>query len=184
MDKLRDLPQFMTNNKFKLSHRYITSIHVDTFILTSHVENLDLSHNWLDVDCQENYCPLFPIGVLTPLINLKVLNLSNNYLRSILLTDGEVFKGLKHLIKLNLGYNKLNAINKNFFRHLSKLITVNLEHNQFVNLPMDSFSSLQYLYNFDLSHNKLSQNQIEQFNREAEERAKNIGKFMFLLIPR
>nr|XP_022913358.1 immunoglobulin domain and leucine-rich repeat-containing protein 2 [Onthophagus taurus] len=148
-NKINDLPRHVFSNLF-LTH-------------------LDLSHNELRV---------MPFQVFHPLRDLKILDISYNYIVTILdhffkfnkyieelyLNNNKIAKltsnaleDLSDLKRLDLSNNSLTSIAKGLFDSLNKLEYLNLAGNPIVNLASGTFRSLQSLTHLNLSDNKLKQ---------------------------
>lgn len=93
---------------------------------------------------------------------LTTLDMSHNNITKI---DNErTFENVKHLIELDLSWNRISAISSDAFHKLSKLKRLDLSHNQLNNLPSNLFVGPSVLEVLILSNNvRLN----EQFGQQA-----------------
>lgn len=87
-------------------------------------------------------------------MNLKSLNLNNNYIHSL---NKTVFSGLKSLKKLDLSYNVLHMLDEELFDDLENLEILNLSMNAIITIPLGAFKNLKKLKTLDLTANELVQ---------------------------
>ncbi|XP_070316120.1 toll-like receptor 3 isoform X4 [Odocoileus virginianus] len=96
-----------------------------------------------------------------PLLNLVILDLSNNNIANI---NDELLKGLEKLEILDLQHNNLARLWKHanpggpvqFLKGLSRLHILNLESNGFDEIPVEAFKDLRELKSIDLGMNNLN----------------------------
>ncbi|EAT46215.1 AAEL002583-PA [Aedes aegypti] len=113
------------------------------------LQNLDLS---------DNNIRALPDGFLCPLTNLKVLNLTNNRIRSTesLGLAGKTCSGGSEIQTLNLSYNEIMRIPENWgVSRLRRLQHLNLEYNNITELHGDALAGLSSLRTLNLSYNHL-----------------------------
>lgn len=128
-----------------LSNNKLVALPPDLFQSPRRVEQIILQNNVLTV--------LAP-GLFEGLDALKVLDLSRNELTSMYIKR-DSFAGLKELVILNLGFNRLSKIDHHVFRNLYKLKSLNLQHNSIEMINDNVFSDLKELQVLSLSYNKL-----------------------------
>ncbi|XP_067276252.1 leucine-rich repeat-containing protein 4.2 [Pseudorasbora parva] len=95
-------------------------------------------------------CNLREMPVLTPLVGLEELEMSENYFPEI--KPGS-FRGLKSLKKLWIMNSRITTIERNAFDDVTALVELNLAHNNLSSLPHDLFAPLSYLVELHLHHN-------------------------------
>ncbi|KAK3548397.1 hypothetical protein QTP70_012638 [Hemibagrus guttatus] len=95
-------------------------------------------------------CNLREMPVLTPLVGLEELEMSENYFPDI--KPGS-FRGLKSLKKLWIMNSKITTMERNAFDDVTALVELNLAHNNLSSLPHDLFAPLSYLVELHLHHN-------------------------------
>ncbi|KAK3097802.1 hypothetical protein FSP39_013340 [Pinctada imbricata] len=88
------------------------------------------------------------------LMNLEILDLSNNNLHSV---SESVFRFLRRLRYLNLGHNHLVRFDDFVFDHLTSLEVLDLSYNDFFIMPDVPFKNLVNLRIFNISYNKLTE---------------------------
>ncbi|TFK04012.1 putative transporter SVOPL [Platysternon megacephalum] len=102
----------------------------------------------------------FPWDKTERLKSLEFLDLSNNALE-MLVTDGDFSRmnltKLTNLTTLNLSYNKIRSLHKEFFSNVSSLHFLNLNHNKIKMIDESSFPNtlLKSLQHLDVSSNPL-----------------------------
>ncbi|XP_018320781.1 leucine-rich repeat neuronal protein 3-like [Agrilus planipennis] len=122
------------------------------------ITNLFEDYYWMDKTTNISYSiaalnlssnDLGDIKKIFPKSNLTVLDLSNNYIRSL---DDQVFTNLEMMEILILSYNEIEHLNPNTFRGiridgddypLESLKKLYLDHNKLHTLPQDVFEHLQ-----------------------------------------
>lgn len=161
--------QNYTNLKhMNLSHNKIDDLPRNVFVNLS-LEKLCLSHNLLHA---------IPFQVFAPMEHLETLDLSNNfivtildhffkfnkYIEVLLLNDNRIAKltsnalaDLSDLKWLDLSNNSLTSISKGLFDSLNKLEYLNLANNPISNMASGIFRGLSSLTHLNLSGNKLKQ---------------------------
>ncbi|XP_060564886.1 toll-like receptor 4 isoform X2 [Ruditapes philippinarum] len=127
------------------------------------LEYLDLSEN-LPV-LIERIFEIFP-----HIPNLKVLNVSRNYLGYPLYDGPSIIGQLKHLRTLDLSDNKIIRLSPNIFNNLTKLEKLYLSHNKISNITFD-LSHSKNLHYIDLGYNNL-----ESINQATRDTLDNISK--------
>ncbi|XP_015126980.1 chaoptin [Diachasma alloeum] len=181
-----------------LRGNYLTAVHPGTFALL-HLETLNLRDNRLEtlrkqafhgapslqiLDLSGNILSQLSTGQFRNLKNLRILNLSNNRIRSL---PRDIFEGTR-VESLDLSGNRINIIpsqafleigytlrdlnlGENFVEHLdattfptSQLNSLNLASNRLTILPDNSFVSLSKLLSLNLSANHLQANFKELFH--------------------
>ncbi|XP_017320654.1 leucine-rich repeat-containing protein 4.2 [Ictalurus punctatus] len=95
-------------------------------------------------------CNLREMPVLSPLVGLEELEMSENYFPDI--KPGS-FRGLKSLKKLWIMNSKITTMERNAFDDVTALVELNLAHNNLSSLPHDLFAPLSYLVELHLHHN-------------------------------
>ncbi|XP_066561310.1 leucine-rich repeat-containing protein 4-like [Amia ocellicauda] len=95
-------------------------------------------------------CKIRDMPILTPLVGLEELEISENHFPEI--KPGS-FQGLKSLKKLWIMNSQINLIERNAFDDLTALVELNLAHNNLTSLPHDLFAPLRYLVELHLHHN-------------------------------
>ncbi|MBN3322889.1 LRRC4 protein, partial [Atractosteus spatula] len=95
-------------------------------------------------------CNIRDMPILTPLVGLEELEISENHFPEI--KPGS-FQGLKSLKKLWIMNSQINLIERNAFDDLTALVELNLAHNNLTSLPHDLFAPLRYLVELHLHHN-------------------------------
>ncbi|XP_030646567.1 leucine-rich repeat-containing protein 4.2 [Chanos chanos] len=95
-------------------------------------------------------CNLREMPVLSPLVGLEELEISENYFPE--LKPG-AFRGLKSLKKLWIMNSRITTIERNAFDDVTALVELNLAHNNLSSLPHDLFGPLSYLVELHLHHN-------------------------------
>lgn len=128
------------------------------------IENLDLSHNFLEVveseslplqdsliilSIRNNNLTHIEHGSLSP--SLQSLNLDHNRLRYI---ENEVLENLLSLKELTLSHNNFNVIPK--ISHLKKLVVFDISYNAISTLKEDTFKNMDDLKLVDFSNNRIS----------------------------
>ncbi|CAA2995506.1 LRR receptor-like serine threonine- kinase GSO1 [Olea europaea subsp. europaea] len=97
------------------------------------------------------------VSLFSPFKEIRILDLSENYLRSSANTTG--FIKLVHLKRLNLAFNWFNNGNFKSLSALKQLKFLNLSQNNFGRLlPVQDLSALWNLEILDLSYNKFKGN--------------------------
>ncbi|KAK3101375.1 hypothetical protein FSP39_003089 [Pinctada imbricata] len=109
------------------------------------------------LDLSDNFCSDVSFEFFDDMHRLRVLNISNNFLGYSLQDDrqGNVFKNLTILKKLNLASNKIQILPKLIFRNLHSLEVLNLSQNLLRNLEFE-FIHMRKLRVLDISNNQLS----------------------------
>uniref|UniRef100_A0A674IQ98 TIR domain-containing protein n=1 Tax=Terrapene triunguis TaxID=2587831 RepID=A0A674IQ98_9SAUR len=125
---------------------------------------LDISfNNWTsfqNLSIAYNNLYDFPWDKTERLKSLEFLDLSNNALE-MLVTDGDFSRmnltKLTNLTTLNLSYNKIRSLHKEFFSNVSSLHFLNLNHNKIKMIDESSFPNtlLKSLQHLDVSSNPL-----------------------------
>ncbi|KAK1785028.1 hypothetical protein P4O66_018460, partial [Electrophorus voltai] len=95
-------------------------------------------------------CNLREVPVLSPLVGLEELEMSENYFPEI--KPGS-FRGLKSLKKLWIMNSRITTMERNAFDDVTALVELNLAHNNLSSLPHDLFTPLCYLVELHLHHN-------------------------------
>ncbi|XP_028814146.1 leucine-rich repeat-containing protein 4.2 [Denticeps clupeoides] len=95
-------------------------------------------------------CNLREMPILSPLVGLEELEVSENYFPEI--KPGS-FQGLKALKKLWIMNSRISTIERNAFDDVTALVELNLAHNNLSSLPHDLFTPLSYLVELHLHHN-------------------------------
>ncbi|KAI7802249.1 leucine-rich repeat-containing protein 4.2 [Triplophysa rosa] len=95
-------------------------------------------------------CNLREMPILSPLVGLEELEMSENYFPEI--KPGS-FRGLKSLKKLWIMNSRITTIERNAFDDVTALVELNLAHNNLSSLPHDLFATLSYLVELHLHHN-------------------------------
>ena len=135
----------------------------------SSLHTLDLSGNKLVALPQDAFLPTpklmyfraanNSLSVLAPglfrgLQHLVELDLSYNDLRSEWLTESS-FQGLIRLMALDLSHNKIDSLNVQVLQDMYSVQVLVLSHNTLTEIPPNAFSSCVNLHRLDLSHNKI-----------------------------
>nr|ANG08893.1 toll family protein LongTollA [Parhyale hawaiensis] len=94
-------------------------------------------------------------GLFRGLQHLVELDLSHNELKAEWLTESS-FQGLIRLIVLNLSHNKIDTLDVQVLRDMYSVQVLILSHNHLTEIPPAAFSSCVNLHTLDLSHNKLN----------------------------
>ncbi|KAJ8245496.1 hypothetical protein GJAV_G00271350 [Gymnothorax javanicus] len=95
-------------------------------------------------------CNIKEMPILTPLVGLEELEISENHFPEI--KPGS-FRGLKSLRKLWIMNSQITTIERNAFDDVTALVELNLAHNNLSSLPHDLFAPLRYLVELHLHHN-------------------------------
>ncbi|KAG7454308.1 hypothetical protein MATL_G00258270 [Megalops atlanticus] len=95
-------------------------------------------------------CNIREMPVLTPLVGLEELEISENHFPEI--KPGS-FRGLRSLKKLWIMNSQISLIERNAFDDVTALVELNLAHNNLSSLPHDLFAPLRYLVELHLHHN-------------------------------
>ncbi|KAG9335228.1 hypothetical protein JZ751_005584 [Albula glossodonta] len=95
-------------------------------------------------------CNIKEMPILTPLVGLEELEISENHFPEI--KPGS-FRGLKSLKKLWIMNSQISLIERNAFDDVTALVELNLAHNNLSSLPHDLFAPLRYLVELHLHHN-------------------------------
>jgi Leucine-rich repeat (LRR) protein len=157
-----------------LSQNRLISIEENSFTFLKKLKHLNLSQNKLDLESEFNNISFFNEQFLLEnldlgfneikyldsnltfknLNSLKVLNLTNNKLKSV---DLFLFGFMSKLSELNLAYNNLSFINEKYFFNLKNLKMLILSFNQinstdFLKSNQSDLNNLEMLY---LDHNKI-----------------------------
>ncbi|KAG9334950.1 hypothetical protein JZ751_006272 [Albula glossodonta] len=98
-------------------------------------------------------CKLREVPVLSPLVGLEELEVSENHFP--IVRPGS-FRGLKTLKKLWIMNSQVSLIERNAFDDVAGLVELNLAHNNLSSLPHDLFASLRGLVELHLHHNPWS----------------------------
>ena len=80
--------------------------------------------------------------------------------------DKETFKGLKHLVTIDLDSNKITKLEKETFNGLVKLKSIDLDNNQITQLDVNTFRGLKQLSKIFIYNNRFKCNKLE-LNTEA-----------------
>ncbi len=128
-----------------LSYNLLYKIDYRIFHGLDRVESLLLHHNQLYGALQHD--------LFRKLRRLQTLDLSHNYIRTLL---RYTFYGLGHLKHLNLSHNELQYIARRCFSNAEFLEEIRLDHNQMSSLNRSSFQWLPYMRFVDLSSNRLT----------------------------
>ena len=130
---------------FDMSNNMITQIDENLFGNLSRLIKLNFSNNKLQT---------FPSSIRN-MINLQELYLDKNELRNI----PNELTFLKYLKKLNIGWNKIQIIQPNFFNNLISLEELYCNNNLITNIQYSNnysaFDSIQNLKTLDISFNQL-----------------------------
>ncbi|CAM9967349.1 unnamed protein product [Lampetra fluviatilis] len=113
------------------------------FPLPSSLQQLKLAHNRI---------ARLPGAAFNKLPNLLLLDLSSNQIEDGALS-GEIFRGLKGLIQLNLYKNKITKMPPQLPRGLYQLF---LERNSIAEIPESYFDKLDHIFSIRLTFNKLT----------------------------
>ncbi|KAJ8394365.1 hypothetical protein AAFF_G00047720 [Aldrovandia affinis] len=95
-------------------------------------------------------CNIREMPILTPLVGLEELEISENHFPEI---KPGCFRGLKSLKKLWIMNSQISLIERNAFDDVASLVELNLAHNNLSSLPHDLFAPLRYLVELHLHHN-------------------------------
>lgn len=155
-------------NYMNLSNNKINDLPRNVFVNLS-LEYLGLSHNKLHV---------IPFQVFAPMQQLRLLDISYNYIVTILdhffkfnkrievllLNNNRIEKltsnalaDLTDMKELDLSSNSLRTVSKGLFDSLNNLQYLSLANNPIINIPSGTFRGLQSLMYLDISGNRLKQ---------------------------
>ncbi|KAJ8401412.1 hypothetical protein AAFF_G00386430 [Aldrovandia affinis] len=95
-------------------------------------------------------CSLRELPVLSPLVELEELEVSENHFPTI--RPGS-FKGLRALKKLWIMNSQVSLIERNAFDNVAALVELNLAHNNLSSLTHNLFAPLRHLVELHLHHN-------------------------------
>lgn len=149
------IPLLSTSNTSKLSYidisrdgyyRWIGPIRVNP--ISNNVMTLNLSHN---------QCNHINDSFFDNLSQLKILDISFNYLGAYFHQENNsehVFRGLKSLENIYLQYNKISYLPKNLLKYNKRLRNLVISNNAIDKWMLD-ISHLDRLTSIDCSHNKL-----------------------------
>ncbi|VDP31293.1 unnamed protein product [Soboliphyme baturini] len=90
------------------------------------------------------------MGLFEKLLNLKSLNLNNNYITRI---ESEAFHGAENMKELKLRNNLLTEINEKMLHGLSHLENLSLSNNEIKCIMDGTFDHLKYLKQLELDGN-------------------------------
>lgn len=144
---MRNITNFVFNYSssmisLDLSINLIELIESNAFAGLNNLLNLNLSWNVL-----EN----ITASVFRPLSRLQSLNLNRN---SLSVLSSHNFANLStSLLVLNISYNKINYLKRDWLSGLSTLIGLNLSFNSISSIESGSFDSLTSLASLDISNN-------------------------------
>ena len=131
------------------------------------------------LDLGRNFCTDVRISFFDSFPNLKTLLVSMNLLNLVISKDseGRLFKSLTKLEKLDLSYNRLEAIPKALLRSQTNLIMLNISKNLLSTLELDVSHMIQ-LQKLDLSNNSISTLSKSMMNdlKDAAVRTYKTGK--------
>uniref|UniRef100_A0A8C5GYI6 Uncharacterized protein n=1 Tax=Gouania willdenowi TaxID=441366 RepID=A0A8C5GYI6_GOUWI len=139
------VPHGIPNNSsfISLKNNFISSIRMD---LLHHLTSLHLSNNQLGHGSQS-----FPDGVLSPLFNLRTLNLSHNQLTSVPM-------GLPpSIIELYLKGNLIKQLHERTFIGMTKLEVLDFSGNKLTNDGLGNSLNVTHLESLNLEANQLEQ---------------------------
>ena len=138
---------YSRQNVIFFDYKNISNFNSDSFVNLTNLTDLDLGQNNMTCLLDEN--------LFKSLINLELLGIQDNQLRSL---NVNLFSTLTKLKSLYLGGNMFNetTFNENQFKGLTKLEGVYLGANKFTSLPANLFNNLTALATLDLGGNELT----------------------------
>ena len=160
MNKLEELKlhynsiQYISPNAFQnlkslkllnLGHNNLLRFPVESLRHLSSLEELFLNDNLLEE---------LPNNLFNILPNLRRLHLYKN--KIVLKETNKVFSSLDNLVYLDLSYNKIRCISRQYFENLRKLKWLYLNDNEIKKVSNDAFESLVDLKELTLSNNKIT----------------------------
>jgi len=138
-----------------LSRNVIAYIEPRAFYDLVNLTSLDLSHNRITSDILKPtiFEGRYNSGLYEPLLDLRVLRLSNNEIHTL---DSDIFGHLSFLQELYINDNPMQKIDRNAEIALVKVSTLkilDMSGLELLKLPEDLFHSIQTLEYIDLSRN-------------------------------
>lgn len=130
-----------------LSFNRILKLYEDSLAGLHNLRFLDLNGN-----LQQRYCSslTLPRNVFKHLVNLTLLDLSHNNIRSI---HQYTFNGLVDLQHLKFNSNELGKIPNGTFQYTQNLVILELVHNSIYNVTKEMFTGLGNLHHLYLNGN-------------------------------
>lgn len=180
-NKIKALPDRMFSTSCQnlqvldVQHNLIQDVGRYTLTGATSLQSVDFSGNLLEQ---------LPMGFFANLRRLRIVNLSNNRIRSISndIFDGTVIEtlGIAHnyltkfpsslssisstLINLDVSHNQIDHLDAVMLSYTPNLVSLNLAHNKLTLLSDNVFSYLNGLVSLDLSYNAIRANFKELFH--------------------
>ncbi|CAG2118893.1 unnamed protein product, partial [Medioppia subpectinata] len=134
-------------HRIDLSNNQLQTIPGRTFRESEELKELHLRNNSLTV---------LPAGLFSGLSKLLILDVSHNLIGSEWIFP-ETFADLIRVVVLDLGHNRLRAVNASTFQNQYSLQILYLNHNEIDLIGDNSFASLYNLHTLVLRQNRLKQ---------------------------
>ncbi|XP_050498519.1 chaoptin isoform X1 [Diabrotica virgifera virgifera] len=155
--------------RLNLKGNKISSISLETFQNLPELEDLDMSYNKIKTF---EFTMFDQVGTLS----IFCVNISHNSLTELLVNVPSTFEGAvcsfcegigsvhSNIKLLDLSYNNISAISKQFFRPVELSLThLYLSHNNLLNASRDVFGSLRHLQWLDISYNGMYEMDFDMF---------------------
>ena len=111
------------------------------------------TYEWYELHLEVNRIRVLSAGAFNGL-TVKKIYLQMNSIERI---DPDAFRGLKGVILLEMGYNKITSIPGRLLAPLTDLTSLNLPNNKIRSLPANTFE-----YNTQLGHLQLNNNELRE----------------------
>ncbi|KAK4296125.1 hypothetical protein Pmani_031357 [Petrolisthes manimaculis] len=157
-------------HRLLLQHNDLAKLDDNALQGLASLHTLDISHNRLvalpddaflhtpelmNCHARNNSLSRLAPGLFRGLVHLVELDLAYNDLQAEWLT-ASIFQGLIRLMVLDLSHNKISELSPQVFRDLYGVQVLRLAHNQLHTIPAEAFSACVNLHTLDLSYNLLT----------------------------